>query len=508
MPGRRQKLAGCAVSAVLALCSAPPALGASLGTVDGFDVRLDTTLGLSLAARVSPGKPSLLDAINANDGDRAFAPGLISERIDMVSRLDVTRGDLGVELSADGWYDAAYNRTDADHASPSFNPVSVRSDRFPAETQRLLGQTIELGEAYIHDRLEIAGEPVSVRVGRQTLLWGESLFFAQDGIAAGQAPVDLIKQASLPLAQARALYLPVTQAVVRVGLPWNLSLEAYDQFEWRRDRIPGVASYFSTSDILDAGGERLLLPGGGSLSRGPDRIPSAFGQFGVALRHDTDTLDLGLYALRYDAKSPQPETGAAPGTYRLAFPAGIDLFGASASTYLGDDTLSGELSLRRHVPLASQFQTTLAAGPVTGDTMQALASYEQQLRPGAFWDGATLQAELAATDLLAVDSGSANRLAGTTRFALALQAVFTPTIYRVARDLVLTLPTGFEVGLAGRSSIDPGRNAGTGTATLGIAATYHTVWQLDLSFTHYIGGPALQKLADRDFVVASLQRTF
>ena len=495
------------------------ARGASLGTIDGFDVRLGTTQRVSSALPGVPRHPSLLGDINADDGDRAFAPGPISERVDVASQLDITRGDLGAELSMDGWYDAAYDQADADRSPATFNPVSVPFDRFPAETRRLLGRTIELDNAYLHDKLELAGMPVSLRIGRQTLLWGESLFFPEDGIAAGQAPVDLIKSASQPLVEANELYLPVTQAVVRVTLPWNLSLETYDQFEWRRDRIPGVGSYFSTSDILDAGGERVLTTGGGSLPREPDQVPSGVEQFGVALRRDTDVVDLGLYALRYDAKSPEPELGREPDSYRLVFPSGVDLLGASASTYLGDDTLSGELSVRWHLPLASEFQPlaptiaakasgVVAGGFATGQALQALVSYERQLRPGALWDGAVLQAELAATDLLEVESGSANRLPGTTPIALAVQAVFTPTFYHVARNLVLTLPVGIELGLAGRSSVDPGRDAGTGNVTVGVAATYRTVWQMSLSFTHYVGGPALQPLADRDFVAASLQRTF
>ncbi len=78
------------------------ARGASLGTIDGFDVRLDTTLRLSSAVRVEPHNPSLLGDINADDGDRAFSTGPISERVDVASQLDITRGDLGAELSMDG----------------------------------------------------------------------------------------------------------------------------------------------------------------------------------------------------------------------------------------------------------------------------------------------------------------------------------------------------------------------------------------------------------------------
>ncbi len=330
--------------------------------MQGFDVRLDTGLRLSLGVRAAAQDATLLGAINADDGDRAFEQGLISERLDATTTLDATRGDLGFEIGADGWYDAAYHGATANRSPATFNPVTVANDAFPADTRRLMGGQVELGPAYVRDRFDVGGIPVTVRIGRQTLLWGESLFFAQDGIAGAQAPVDLVKQASQPLVEARELYLPVTQADIRVKLPRGLSLEAYDQIEWRRDRVPAVASYFSTTDILDAGGQRVLA-GGGALYRGRDDTPSGAGQFGVALRRDSGTFGLGLYALRYDAKSPQAELGGIPGTYRLAYRSGIDLLGASASTYAGDGTLSGELSYRRNLPLVSRFEP-LAPSPL------------------------------------------------------------------------------------------------------------------------------------------------
>ena len=510
------------------LCGlADPAAAADLGTIGGFDVRLDTGLGVSLGLRVAAQLPALLDAVNADDGDRAFGQGPISERLDVSETLDATSGAFGVEVGADGWYDAAYHGTDANRSPATFNPVTVGHETMPADVRRLMGGTIELGPAYVRYKFDLDGLPVSLRIGRQTLLWGESLFFAQDGIAGAQAPLDLIKAASQPLAPANQLYLPVAQADIRVQLPFSLSLEAYDQAEWRRDRIPGVASYFSTSDVLDTGGQRLFTAGGGALLRAQDDTPPAagLGQFGVALLRDGGTLGLGLYALRYDAKSPAIELGAARGTYRLAFPQGIDLLGASVSTYAGDATLAGEVSFRRNLPLVSRFQPLtpslvpaatavqalsppLQAGFATGQTLTGLASYERLLPPGRLWDTANLQAEAAVTQLVSVQTNPGDRLPGSTAFGSALQAVLTPTWYNVRRDLNVSLPTGFRIGLAGKSSVDAGQDAGTGTFTLGVSATYRTVWQAGLAYTRYLGAPRLQPLADRDFALLSLVRTF
>jgi hypothetical protein len=515
------------------------ASAAELGSVGDFDVRLDTTVRTSLGVRVEGQSGAVVSNPNGDDGDRAFKPGLVSERVDVTTRLDVTRGDLGFELGADGWYDAAYQTRNADRWASTFNPISVPVGTFPADTRRLMGETAELSTAYVHDKLDVAGVPVTVSVGRQTVLWGESQFFARDGIAAAQAPVDVIKQIGQPLVSAQEVFLPVAQADIRVALPHGLSLEAYDQFEWRRDRTPGVASYFSTSDVLDVGGETAFAPGG-VLYRRPDRTPAGVGQFGVALRRTSDVLDLGAYAIRYNAKEPQFSTAGLPAsTYQAVFPRGIELLGVSASTYLGDDTLRGELSDRWHMPLLSRglgagsaggfpgigspyglapsgaaaAAEAVAAAPAqagyaTGESLQALASYERQLPPGRLWDAALLDAEFVATGLLRVEAQPQYRLPGTTRLATAFEAVFTPRYFQVRPGLDVTVPVGVGLGLSGRSSVDSGIAAGTGSVTLSVAATYRTVWDGSVSYTHFIGAPPLQPLADRDFVMVAISRTF
>jgi hypothetical protein len=514
---------------------------AELGDVGGFDVRWDTTLRQTFDFRTGNAESGLLANINGNDGDRAFAPGLISARTDAFSEMTATRGDFGFDASAQGWFDPVYFEKTANHAASGFNPVGVPYDQFPANVRRLMGGDAELLNAYGSERFDIAGLPVTVRLGRQSLLWGESLFFANNGIAAGQAPVDEIKAMGAPLAEARELYLPVTQAVIRVQLTPGLALEAYDQFEWRRDRLPGVSSYFSTTDILDVGGDRVFVPGGRDLYRLRDNVPGGFGQFGGALRLQGELIDLGLYAVRYDAKAPQPVFDAPQGTYRLYFPRGIDMVGASASTYLGDSNVAGEMSFRHNMPLApgsaglgavgggaavyagayaaslgyvaadsparAQSQAT-QGGYATGDTWHAQLSIVSQLAPSRWWQGASLAAEAAANDLIGVTAGHADVLAGRTHFAASIRAVFTPNYFRVLPGLDIGVPIGVGYTPVGKSSLDTSQNAGAGDLTLGVSATYHAVWQGSLSFTHFIGCASAQPLADRDFVGLSLTRSF
>ncbi len=505
------------LAAAAALC---PARGFPAEFDTGSDVRLrwDTTIRTSLALRLLPQDAALAAAANANDGDQAFAPGPISERVDVVSTLDVSRGDLGLDLSMDGWYDAAYHGLTARRSAATFNPVSVPYDRFPKAVRALDGDTAELLTAFVHDRVTLAGLPLTLRLGRQTLLWGESLFSTSNGIAAGMAPVDDIKALSQPLAEARELFLPVTQAVASLQLRPGLDLDGYIQAEWRADRLPGVSSYFSASDILDAGGERLLTQAG-VLSRRADRVPHGAGQFGAALHLTTDALDAGLYALRFDAKSPEifvtPADHAAAdapiGGYGLVYPRGIELYGASASTYLGASNLGGEISFRRNMPLSSLLPTLTKAQEgayASGDTLHGQISLVSVLPPGRLWQGASFAGEFAANDRIAVTGHARALAAGLDRFAAIFRAVFTPQYFEVLPHLDLTVPVGFGLGLLGNSSIAGGGRAHAGDIDLSLNMTYRTVWQVGVGYTHFLGAPIRQPLADRDFLSLAITRTF
>ena len=107
--------------------------------------------------------------------------------------------------------------------------------------------------------------------------------------------------------------------------------------------------------------DRLFLTPDRYLVRTPDHRGPASGQYaGFMLHGNVADVDLGLYALRFRAKDPiaalapdpalSGQTGAV-GYFRLFYPTGINLYGASFSTEWGGNTIAGEVSDRHNMPL-------------------------------------------------------------------------------------------------------------------------------------------------------------
>ena len=495
----------CATVAALAL-TGRGARAVSLWEDDhGTQLRWDTTVQQTEAFRLLPRDQALLDDPNADDGDRHFTPGLISDRTDLFSELDYDAGSYGARLSAAGWYDPVYLHGNNNDLPATFNPISTAPGQFPDAVKRLEGTHAELLDGFVHGKTTLDGLPISVRLGRHTLTWGESLFFAGSGVASIQAPQDIIRARSVPASTAKELFLPVAQLSALVEIDPGLSIECYEQLEWRRDRLPGVESYFSTTDILDQGGERILL-GGKALLRARDETPDPFGQFGVGVVGTAGEFEWGVYAMHGDSHSAVVVTDPAAGAYHLAFPTHLAIYGVSASTFLASSTLAGEMSVHTGVPVAP---ASLQRGdPVPrADSLNGQVSLVSQLSPGRFWASADLLAEVAANTVLHADAGAPSASqAGRTTAAFEVQ--FAPHYFHVAAGTDLTPSVTLEYGVLGRSAIDGELQAGNGALTASLEADYRVNWHVQLGFTHFIGAPSMQPLADRDFTAISVVRTF
>lgn len=285
-----------------------------------YSVRWDNTLKYSSAWRLKDQSSKLTKgqtALNQDDGDRNFDKGLISNRLDILSEMDISYRNFGARVSGAAWFDTEYQK-DTDNDDPArANQRSVAFDEFTDDTRHLHGGDAELLDAFVYWNGELADKSLSVRFGRHGLIWGESLFFGSNGIAGGMAPVDVVKAISVPNTQFKEITRPVNQLSTSYQLTDDLSLGAFYQFDWEETRLPGVGSYFSVTDVVGEGGERLIVGapfpdflGGNPNSpaaffHGNDKEARSSGQGGLQLRYSAGTVDYGLYALQYHEKTPR-----------------------------------------------------------------------------------------------------------------------------------------------------------------------------------------------------------
>jgi len=97
-----------------ALCAIGCAQAAEINTGNpDLAVRFDNTIKYNYGQRISAQNQSLLKSANFDDGDRNFNKGTVSNRVDLLSELDIVfQQRMGMRMSAAAWYDAAYNSLD------------------------------------------------------------------------------------------------------------------------------------------------------------------------------------------------------------------------------------------------------------------------------------------------------------------------------------------------------------------------------------------------------------
>jgi hypothetical protein len=502
-------------------------------------INLETTVEYSNIYRVND--PSAILAgpgnTNGNDGDSNFRHGFVDNTFDVLPVFDLKYGDAGVHVSGEAYLDTPYLGKNQNDQPGTLNPYTVASNKdFTSATRNINGENAVLLDAFAYDSVRFGADDdqdITVKFGRQTLLWGQSLFFTSSGIAAGQAPVDIIKAQSLPNPQAQQVFLPVGQGVLTYQPNQILTFQGYYQFEWEPDTFQGSGAYFNSGDFLDKGGQRLILGPGVDAYRGKDDRPTHNGQFGASIQATLGNYDLGIYALRFDSKAPEiylglPGAGqpaGSAGTYTLVYPRDIAIYGTSLSTTVGPANVGGEVSGRTNMPLDSGIgllYNPLTFAPVTGnanshplyavgDTIDGQAS-GIYVSPGIPGDpgGVTVEGEAAVEHVLEVTRNKAALTPGRDSTAGKLEIVFSPTYYEVLPSLELQFPIGITYNLFGRSQIDSSMNHGTGTFSVGVTATYNTTWIAGLTYQDYLGAPSttLNADADRGYVSFNVQHTF
>jgi len=522
--------------------------------IDNPDVKIswDNTFKYSAGWRVREIDSKIADnsigpQANTNDGDQNFKKGgMISNRLDLLSEFDFRyKNAYGFRVSGAAWYDDVYQHTNDNPGAfggALVNSSSVPYNEFTDTTKRLHGRKAEFRDVFAYANFAPGDVNINVKGGQFTQLYGETLFFGYNGIAAANTPLDLVRALSVPNSQFKEIALPVKQLSTQVQVNQNLSFGAYYQLEWKRNRIPAAGSYFSFADFADAGGESIILGPGLAVRRGSDIEAKDSGQGGAQCEFKAGDSEFGLYAAMYHDKMPQfyarPGVNAGGGyigDYALVYAENIKTFGGSISTLVGETNVAAELSFRNNMPFVAKGVTMVtgagadnsnnAAYPV-GDSMHFNMSAITVLGASPLWQGASFIGELAYNQRLSIDKNPGQLDPSATKSAAALQFGFQPESFRVPPGLDTQVPIGVAYGIYGKSSVAgvsalmPAEHSGN--FSFGIKGEYQKAWQLGLNYTHYYGvnGSVIKYNApapelsyqnfhgDRDFISLSIQRTF
>ena len=340
---------------------------------------------------------------NYDDGTLNYDKGdIYTNVLKWSGDLELTYKNYGAFFRARAFYDTAIMDED-----PDFKP-------FNDETKDAVGAGAELLDAFVFADYYLGDTPVSVRLGRQVLSWGESTFI-QGGVNSIN-PVDA-GAFRKPGAELKEALLPVNMVYTSIGLTQDVTLEAFYQLEWDHTRSDPCGTFFSTTDFVADGCGPVVLGGepaeqdiiafrdfeierGAPLSqrvspvteRIEDDEPRDSGQYGLALRWYAEQLgdtEFGLYYMNIHSRlpyingavtnqdllgvlsptgeanlqvNPNPDYDTYRPLYQIAYPEDIQIAGISfaRSTEWGA-SISGELSYKPDYPIQwNAFELILA----------------------------------------------------------------------------------------------------------------------------------------------------
>lgn len=323
----------------------------------------EVTIGTSV--RMKEASPSLIGVGNGgtapvntvDDGNLNYQKGdVFSTVAKVLGELDIQKDGAGAFVRANAYTNPTLENSAVPHGASNTGYAAdqtLSDNRFPDGSRF---SDLRLLDAYVYAETEVLERPLTVKLGRQVVTWGESLF-----IQGGVNQYSNLDAAALrrPGAQLKEIFLPIPQLYFNLQTAQELSFEGFVQLNHERANIDGCGTLFSPADLLACGNVgsglnpgALALPGanlfvdfssytdqqamfGGGEARvvradgsevglastvigpivgdlnfkmddvGERRAPDK-GQFGVAMRYFSENLntEFGVYAVNYHQRVP------------------------------------------------------------------------------------------------------------------------------------------------------------------------------------------------------------
>ncbi len=474
---------------------------------EDVEVRFDNTVKYNAGLRMEDRDRRIADTWVYQAGEYGFNKGdLVTNRIDLLSEFDVVYKNYhGFRLSAAAWKDAAYDKKV--RGNPAYQAAGLGTaypnNRFPNTVSRYYTQSGELLDAFVFTRINFDDMPLSLKAGKHTLYWGESLFSPIHGVSYGQSPLDLRKGVATPGIDAKELFLPTKQISAHFQINPKLSMAAQLPLEWAPTRFYEGGTYFTAADFLFQGGTTLkpapgvAIPYLGNLKTGPNAVPKNKGSYGLMMKGQVEPIDstVGFYVRRFDDVAPSVLAGST-GLYN-AYAKEVKLMGVSLAKSVAGVAVGAELVHRQNAALQNKGGQQKIA---RGDSWTGLVNALAYVGKTPLFDSATLLAEATFTKLDKVNAdsvalfdscentGAERRTGCATKSSLGMSLAFTPTWFQVFPSIDLTLPMNYSRGLSGNSPIGPaGGVKNDGSWSIGVGAEYKGQYKIDLAYRDYFG---------------------
>jgi len=309
--------------ALVLTCASPLTVQAFQFSNEAGDINgsFDTTISLGAAFRAQGRDPALVAItnggtsrdINSDDGNLLYDSGdAYSAAAKVTHDLELKYKNYGAFIRGTYFHDFVLSNKDTSAASGFGDNAKDRVDN-----------NITLLDAFVYGSFHSFGERnLNVRLGQQVVSWGESTFLL-NGINIIN-PVDVSKL-RIPGSELKEGLLPTPMLWASQDLSDDISLEGFYIFQSGKTKLDPRGTYFSTTDALSDGGERIFVGAGRRVDqhgaalafglpgapvwapRTGDRDADDGGEYGVALHSlfpDLNNTELGLFFINYHSRTP------------------------------------------------------------------------------------------------------------------------------------------------------------------------------------------------------------
>jgi hypothetical protein len=510
-------LASASLAAVVVAAPAG-AMEIDLGNRD-LSLRWDNTVRYSVGMRMENVNHDFANHLGNDETETAFDRyDVMLNRVDLLSELDFAyQRKYGFRLSGAGWRDFAYDN------DSHVNPNLVGSGNYYGNTYNdytkdyIVGPHAEVLDAFVFGNFQVSGTLLRAKAGRHNLYWGESLYTLGNSIAYSQGPVDTIKAATSPGAEAKELFMPLNQVSAQWQVTREVAIAGQYLLEWDSFRnVPG-GTYFSVGSSADGSrSDYGSPPGAFPIINGLDIEPEEDSHdWGLSVRWSPKWLGgtLGFYYRNFDEKVPWSITalnGALPSQVQLVYGQDTELYGASLATNYASVSIGAELSYRRNTALVGpngRFVSQVPGGSALtydqaegarGKTLHALVNGVWLMPETSLWTGGTLQGEISGQHLVGVtknrqaflleDTATCGQPNGikygcATKNSVGVQGQFRPEWPQALPGIDLAMPVSGNYQIYGNGAALVGGNEGSYGWSIGLDATYKKRYDFSLKYS-------------------------